>query len=93
MRLDGHYVAKRSTLYDLRLIAATLCGFAGKVPLDMDPSATGDRVRFSRERGLGSAPPEDVGQPVHRAGNHDDGGAGGDVEEPGDEEAGHSEER
>jgi sugar transferase EpsL len=93
IRLDTHYVARRSTLYDLRLMAATLRGFTRKAPLDMDPSATGDRVRFSRERGLGSAPPEDVGQPVDRACNHYDGGAGGDVQEPGDEETGNTEQR
>jgi lipopolysaccharide/colanic/teichoic acid biosynthesis glycosyltransferase len=47
IRLDEHYVHRRSCLYDMVLVIATLKGILRRAPMDMDPEGSEDRRSFA----------------------------------------------
>jgi lipopolysaccharide/colanic/teichoic acid biosynthesis glycosyltransferase len=54
IRLDSHYVKRRSPLYDLRILMATFAGVFKLRTLNLDPAGSADRISFKRNLRNGS---------------------------------------
>ena len=48
IRLDSHYVHRRSFTYDLQILMATIAGVFSSRPLNLDPGGSEDRISFKR---------------------------------------------
>jgi lipopolysaccharide/colanic/teichoic acid biosynthesis glycosyltransferase len=54
IRLDSHYVKRRSPIYDLRILMATLAGVFSSGTLNLDPGGSADRISFEKNLRDGS---------------------------------------
>ncbi|MEN8208862.1 MAG: sugar transferase [Candidatus Fermentibacteria bacterium] len=48
IRLDSHYVLRRSPGYDMRILMATLSGVLRSPAADLDPAGSPDRISFGK---------------------------------------------
>ncbi|MCD4775058.1 MAG: sugar transferase [Candidatus Aegiribacteria sp.] len=49
IRLDSHYVKRRSPIYDLRILMATFAGVFRFRALNLDPAGSTDRISFKKD--------------------------------------------
>lgn len=49
IRLDSHYVKRRSPVYDMRILMATLAGVFRSRALNFDPAGSADRISFEED--------------------------------------------
>ena len=49
IKLDTHYVNRRSFSYDLKIIAATITGVFRSKPADLTPNGSPDRISFGKD--------------------------------------------
>ncbi|MCK5116207.1 MAG: sugar transferase [Candidatus Aegiribacteria sp.] len=49
MRLDSHYVRRRSPCYDLRILMATFSGVLRSRAVNLDPGGSADRIIFAKD--------------------------------------------
>ncbi len=49
MRLDSHYVRRRSPCYDLRILVATLSGVFRSRAMNLDPGGSADRISYAED--------------------------------------------
>jgi len=48
IKLDNHYVSRRSFCYDLKIITATVTGVFKSKPADLTPNGSSDRISFGK---------------------------------------------
>jgi lipopolysaccharide/colanic/teichoic acid biosynthesis glycosyltransferase len=82
IKLDNHYVRRRSTIYDVRILLGTIRAALTGRRQDMNPSSTPDRIEFGKGRGFSSVPSDDVDDEVADSCNDDYCPTGRDVQEP-----------
>ncbi len=51
IKLDTHYVNRRSFCYDLKIITATITGVFTSKPADLTPNGSPDRILFGKDPG------------------------------------------
>jgi lipopolysaccharide/colanic/teichoic acid biosynthesis glycosyltransferase len=49
IRLDSHYVARRSPCYDLKILMATFSGVFRSRAVNLDPGGSEDRISFAKD--------------------------------------------
>lgn len=49
IKLDNHYVNRRSFCYDLKIITATIAGVFTSKPADLTPNGSPDRISFGKD--------------------------------------------